>query len=268
MATPRRYLWVLVPVILMLALTVVMELLVSATDNVWARGLIAGAVGAVGLVVILMAVRGISSRLRIAAPTVTEWVAGSRSTVIGVAIGLSLSITCGLLFRLLHGVSIETAFLAGIGQSGFLRNLGPAFIEEASMRAGVVHLLNGLSGPWAGLAGGSLPFGLLHIFGRIFGNPVGIAHVIGTTASGLLLSILYLRFGFWAAFGCHWVWNSLAGAWVRYAGITARDGMQQFEGAPETVIVLVVACACLFAFGDKRWLRSQTEEKKVLPDLP
>jgi len=43
-------------------------------------------------------------------------------------------------------------------------------------------------------------FGLLHIFGRIFGNPIGVAHVVRTTASGLLLSILYLRFGFWDAF--------------------------------------------------------------------
>ena len=127
------------------------------------------------------------------------------------------------------------------------------------MRAGVVHILHGLHGPWAGMAGGSLPFGLLHIFGRLFGNPVGVSLVIGTTASGLLLSILYLRFGFWAAFGCHWMWNSLARAWVMYAGITSRDGIQQFEGAPETVIVLVVACVCLITFGDRRWLRSQTE---------
>jgi membrane protease YdiL (CAAX protease family) len=122
------------------------------------------------------------------------------------------------------------------------------------MRAGVVHILNGLHGPWAAMAGGSLPFGLLHVFGRLFGNPVGISLVIGTTASGLLLSILYLRFGFWAAFACHWIWNSLARAWVMYAGITSRDGIQQFEGAPETVVVLLLACLCLFAFGDRRWV--------------
>jgi membrane protease YdiL (CAAX protease family) len=175
-----------------------MESLVSVIDNVWAKGIVAGLIGVVGLVVILTAVRWIASRLQLSTPMVTGW----RSLAIGLAVGLLLSLTCGLFFRFLHGESAATTFFAAIQPTSFLRNLGPAFIEEASMRAGVVHLLNGLHGPWAGLAGGSLPFGLLHIFGRLFGNPVGISLVIGTTASGLLLSILYLRFGFWAAFGC------------------------------------------------------------------
>lgn len=245
-----RYLWITVPVILMLAFTIAMELLASATDDVWVKGLGAGAIGVVGLIAILIAIRWISSRLQISAPTLTDW----RSLVIGLTVGLVSSVTCGLLFRFLHGESVAITFSAAIQPAGFLRNLGPAFIEEASMRAGVVHILNGLHGPWAAMAGGSLPFGLLHVFGRLFGNPVGISLVIGTTASGLLLSILYLRFGFWAAFACHWIWNSLARAWVMYAGITSRDGIQQFEGAPETVVVLLLACLCLFAFGDRRWV--------------
>jgi len=240
----------------MLALTVVMEFLASATENAWVKGVVVGAFGIFGLLVILTAVRWIAFRLKVPAPKITVW----RDVAIGLTVGLLISITCGLLFRLLHGEPATVTFGAAIEPASFLGNMGPALIEEASMRAGVVHLLNGLNGPWAGLAGGSLPFGLLHIFGRIFGNPVGVAHVIGTTASGLLLSILYLRFGFWAAFACHWIWNSLAGTWVRYAGITSRDGMQLFEGAPETVIVLVVTCAILFALPDRRWLRPQTEE--------
>jgi membrane protease YdiL (CAAX protease family) len=239
----------------MLALTVAMEFLASATENIWVKGIVASGFGIVGLFLIVVAVRWIANRLQIIPPDITVW----HPVAIGLAVGLLLSITCGLLFRLLHGEPTTAALGAAIEPANFLRSMGPALIEEASMRAGVVHLLNGLSGPWAGLAGGSLPFGLLHIFGRIFGNPVGIALVIGTTASGLLLSILYLRFGFWSAFGCHWIWNSLAGAWVRYAGITSRDGMQQFEGAPETVIVLVIACVCLFAFPDRRWLRAKTK---------
>jgi len=248
----RRYLWILVPVILMLAFTVAMEFLASATDDVWVKGLGSGAIGVVGLIAILMAVRWISSRLQISAPTFGGW----HGLVIGLAIGLVLSVTCGLFFHFLHGQPVAITFSSTIQPAGFLRNLGPAFIEEASMRAGVVHILNGLHGPWAAMAGGSLPFGLLHIFGRLFGNPVGISLVIGITASGLLLSILYLRFGFWAAFACHWIWNSLARTWVLYAGITSRDGIQQFEGAPETIIVLVLACLCLIAFGDRRWVFS------------
>jgi len=239
----------------MLALTVAMELLASAIENAWIKGVVAAAFGIFGLLVTLLVVRWIAFRLKISAPRMMDW----RGIATGLAVGLIISITCGLLFGLLHGEPAAVTFVAALEPASFLRNLGPALIEEASMRAGVVHLLNGLHGPWAGLAGGSLPFGLLHMFGRIFGNPVDVAHVIGTTASGLLLSILYLRFGFWSAFACHWIWNSLAGAWVRYAGITSRDGMQQFEGAPETIIVLVVACAILLAFPDRGWLRSQND---------
>ncbi len=252
------------PIILMLAITVVMEFLAAATETLWIKGIVGVTSGICGMLVILAAVGWIAKRLQIPTPRIVGW----RDLAIGLVVGLLISITCGLLFREMHGEPTTVTFGMVINPISFLRNMGPALIEEASMRAGVVHLLNGLSGPWAGLAGGSLPFGLLHIFGRIFGNPVGVAHVIGTTASGLLLSILYLRFGFWAAFGCHWIWNSLAGAWVIYAGITAQDGMQQFEGAPETVIILAIACACLFAVGDRHWLRPRSEKEKALRDSP
>ena len=170
-----RYLWITVPVILMLAFTIAMESLVSTADNVWFRGLVAGATGVVGFVVIFTAVRWISSRLQIPAPIVTGW----RGLVTGLAVGLVLSVTCGLIFSFLHGESVAITFSSAIQPAGFLRNLGPAFIEEASMRAGVVHILNGLNGSWAAMAGGSLPFGLLHVFGRLFGNPVGISLVVG-----------------------------------------------------------------------------------------
>ena len=69
----RRYIWLLVPVVLMLALTVAMESLVSVTDNVWAKGIVAGLIGVVGLVVIITAVRWIASRLQVSAPIVTGW---------------------------------------------------------------------------------------------------------------------------------------------------------------------------------------------------
>ncbi|MDP6414935.1 MAG: CPBP family glutamic-type intramembrane protease [Gammaproteobacteria bacterium] len=241
----------------MLLFTLAMEFLVVATTNVWVRGAIAATIGIIGATVIFRVIRLAIFRLDIISLELKQ---GSRGATVGLAVGLIVSITCGLLFCFLHGEPITGSFVAVVQPVRFLQNLGPALIEEASMRAGVVHMLNGLHGPWAGLAGGSLPFGLLHLFGRIFGNPVGIPHVIGTTASGLLLSILYLRFGFWAALSCHWIWNSLAGTWVRYAGVTSRDGMQQFEGAVETVVVLVIASACLLVIGDKRWLGSVTTQ--------
>ncbi len=142
--------WVLVPVILMLTLTVAMEFLASATENIWVKGIVVSAFGIVGLFLIVMAVRWIAYRLQIIPPEITVW----RPVAIGLAVGLLLSITCGLLFRLLHGEPTTATLGAAIEPANFLRSMGPALIEEASMRAGVVHLLNGLNGPWARLAPG------------------------------------------------------------------------------------------------------------------
>jgi membrane protease YdiL (CAAX protease family) len=240
----------------MLVFTIAMELLVSVLDGIWLKSVVASIFGIIGFAIIIMTVRQISFRLQIPGPVIAGW----HSAAIGLMVGSLLSVTCGVIFYITHGESTTTSLIVIIQPSKFLRNLGPAFIEEASMRAGVVHILNGMHGTWAGLAGGSVPFGLLHLFGRLFGNSVGISLVIGTTASGLLLSILYLRFGFWSAFNCHWIWNSLARSWVAYAGITTKDGIQQFEGATATVMILVITCIFLFLIGDKKWRHPQTED--------
>ena len=114
-----RYVWITVPVILMLAFTIAIEFLTSTADNVWFRGLVAGATGVVGFVVILTAVRWISSRLQISAPIVTGW----RGLVTGLAGGLVLSVTCGLIFSFLHGESVAITFSSAIQPAGFLPNL-------------------------------------------------------------------------------------------------------------------------------------------------
>jgi membrane protease YdiL (CAAX protease family) len=129
----------------------------------------------------------------------------------------------------------------------FVANVSPALVEEASMRAGVVQLLDTCYGSWAGLLGGSVPFGLLHIVSRLFGQPVSVAHVLGTTIAGLLLSLLYLRFGVGAAVACHWVWNSLASAWAHYLGFAEHGGVREFEGAWQTSAVLLLLCWALYS---------------------
>jgi len=251
---PAGYLWLLVPILLMLAFTVAMELLAGITDQAWISSTLYAVAGITGTVAVLVSIRHISGRLRIDAPAKFRWRYSLAGLGVGLGTGLILSVSCGLLFHHQYGTASAAPIAASLDPSRALRNIGPALLEEASMRAGVVYLLNGLNGAWAGLAGGSIPFGLLHLFGRLFGNPVDFAHVIGTTASGLLLSILYLRFGFWAAFGCHWVWNSLAVTWVRYAGVELPGGVQEFEGSVGTVLLLILACLCLMTFGDRGWL--------------
>ena len=97
-----------------------------------------------------------------------------------------------------------------------------------------------------GLMSGSLPFGLIHLVGRLLGKPVGVLHVIGVTAAGLLLSLAYLRFGLMFAIGVHWIWNSLCGTWVSIFGLPKNGGVQMIEGAWTTVLVLLLFVAIIY----------------------
>ena len=124
-------------------------------------------------------------------------------------------------------------------------NASPALVEEVGFRGGVVHLLAQYFGNWAGLLGGSVPFGVLHLVGRLFGHPIDLAHVVGVSLGGLLLAVLYLRFGLWAAVSCHWLWNTLCSTWVDVLSLPRKGGVQLFEGAWTTSVVLAIASAVL-----------------------
>lgn len=166
-------------------------------------------------------------------------IGGIRGIVAGLSIGLAASILSGFLFVTFSGTGNWASFGTGLPLR-LLGNVYPAGIEEAGFRAGIVHFLNHFFGQGTALAGGSLPFGIIHLFGRVFGNPVDFQHVVGASAAGLLLSALYLRFGFIAAFFCHWIWNSMARSWVNAAGGATPNGLQRFEGAWSTTLVLLL----------------------------
>lgn len=121
--------------------------------------------------------------------------------------------------------------------------IAPALTEEAVFRFGIVHGAHYLGGLTIGVAAGSLPFGLLHLINVYLGIPVDFQQVFGIVVAGVLLSLLYLKMGLWAAIGCHYAWNALANPWVKAMHLDASSGMAQFEGAWLTSVAILVAIA-------------------------
>ena len=238
--------WLILMIALLLVFTLAAELAFGFfADHV--IGAIAGAaIGVAGVVTTLCLVRVATRRSSLAQPRMGT-VAGA---AVGLAVGLAASVSAGLLVGAAHGAA--GAVWDGVRADRLIGNMAPALIEEVTMRAGVVHLLDACHGPLAGLAGGSAPFGLLHIASKLLGQPVSFSHVVGTTASGLLLSLLYLRWGLGAAVACHWVWNALAGAWKDALGFA---NAREFEGAWETTAVLLVLCLLVAGIRPGWWPR-------------
>lgn len=171
-----------------------------------------------------------------------------KSAFIGTFLGLLVSLSSGILFHFTNDAAENySAFSKGLGRAA-IANVSPAFLEEAGFRGGLVNGLLQWGGTTAGMIGGSVPFGLAHLAGRLQvlgGQPVGLLEVIGTTLAGLLLTLIYLRYGLWAAIGCHWAWNTLCGGWIRFLGLPKPGGVQAFEGAWTTSLVLLAVSALI-----------------------
>src|SRR5690606_22844037 len=110
-------------------------------------------------------------------------------------------------------------------------------------RGGIVHTTTRIWGKWAGLASGSVPFGLLHMVDILFGNSITPIHVFGIILGGLLLSLIYLRLGLFAAIACHYIWNVLATRWQKGYGLA---DMGDFEGSWVACVVLLLVTLALW----------------------
>lgn len=179
---------------------------------------------------------------------------GFPSLVCGLVVGLGVSAASGIAFAFLRGYPLNFAELFSDLHVSVLGNIYPALCEEIVFRGGIVGATAQMAGTAAGLASGSVPFGVLHIFGGLFGQTVTVAQVIGISLAGLMLSLVYMRFGIWGAFGCHLAWNSFVGGWVRAYGAENRAAvMSALEGAWTTCLVLAAVSVTLLAF--QWWLR-------------
>jgi len=173
---------------------------------------------------------------------------GTKEFIRGLEIGLIASLFSGLLFGLFNKTGFQfNTFLDDIHLK-MLANLGPSFLEEVGFRGGLVQSLGSLYGKVVACLGGSVPFGMAHLAGKLFGQPVGIMHVIGTMSAGLLLTLVYLKFGLFAAIACHWTWNSFCSSWIRTLSLAQKGGAQIFEGAWTTIAVLLCISFLLMYF--------------------
>ena len=102
---------------------------------------------------------------------------------------------------------------------------------------------------WFCDAVGSIPFGLVHLIDKLVGKEVLAVRVIGLILAGLLLSLLYLHYGLWAAIGCHWIWNVFSDNLVKSMAVGLNWICQilrgQFLHSLPTSIVLLIMIAAL-----------------------
>ncbi len=126
-----------------------------------------------------------------------------------------------------------------------LANVFSSVNEEVVFRGGIVHATTQIWGLAAGLGAGSLPFGILHLVGILFGQSVSVSQMLGISLAGLMLSLVYFRFGLLGAVACHLAWNSFVQGWMAVYGIGGNEAVSAFEGSWVTCVVLIVSCAAL-----------------------
>lgn len=232
-----KWLLLLVPPVLLIGANILLSqvtLSLPAEIRAWLRGLV-GLVLSYGL---FHLVKEMVARAQLSLVVLGAW----RVLGLGLLCGVILSFACGLVFGWTSSPATPDWTLLGYElHRRFLGNILPAFGEEIAFRATFVHLFAQISGLFGSLLSGSLPFGLLHLLGRLLGEPVDLQQIVGVSLGGLLLSALYLRFGLFAAIGCHWAWNAFASQWVRVYGLSLESGINEFEGASSTILVLLVA---------------------------
>lgn len=236
--------WVLVlatllaPVALIVAFTIVAEWAARLVVSSAGRSAIYALVLVLGAAVTLALLRFLASRSRSPMPV---W-GGAGAAFLGVGLGVSAVGLCAASHYLVYVPAFAPRIGSVLQPAALVASLGPALLEEAGFRAGIVHALGVRWGPVVGLLGGSVPFGLLHLAGVAVGRVPSAAHVVGVSAGGWLLSLVYLRWGLLAAAALHWAWNSLASNWARATQLKSLD---TFEGLWTTVAGLVVLSVAL-----------------------
>jgi membrane protease YdiL (CAAX protease family) len=195
----------------------------------------------------------------------TPFIWGKPSSLLwGLVIGLAISATTGISFGISQGYPFHWENLFNNLAMNALGHASPALTEEIVFRAGIVHSTLLLFGKLAGLASGSIPFGILHLAGLLFGQSVTPAQVLGISLAGLMLSLMYLRFGILGAFATHLTWNTLVGGWINVYGLTDRgSAVSALEGSWVICLVLSIVCAILFFSPNREYAPALEEDWDV-----
>lgn len=175
----------------------------------------------------------------------------------GLGIGVLVSLVSGVGVGILNGYSLHLSKLFLNFDIKVIGNLYPALTEEVYFRGGVVHVVAQALGQTFGLASGSIPFGVIHIVGAFFGKTVSIAQIVGISLAGLMLSLMYLRFGLLGAISSHLMWNTFVAGWQKVYAVEDENIVSYIEGSWITCCILVVVCVFLY------WSRPKKDLSQV-----
>ncbi len=164
----------------------------------------------------------------------------------GIGIGVLISVAAGAGYGISNGFSFQFNKLFLDFGSKLIGNLYPALTEEAYFRSGIVNMLSQMFGQTFGLASGSVPFGVIHVIGVFFGKTITFAQILGISLAGLMLSLVYLRFGLIGAASCHLMWNAFIPGWAKVYGAESKNMVSLIEGSWITCSLLLVACLFLY----------------------
>jgi membrane protease YdiL (CAAX protease family) len=175
-----------------------------------------------------------------------------RNIFFGLILGLAVSFFCGIGFLITHNYTIQWLMLVHNLHIRILNNISPALLEEIVFRHGIVHAGYVIFGEKIALILGSIPFGLLHLIGIFFGQPVGMLQVIGISLGGLLLSYTYIEWGLGAVVGLHLIWNTFSVQWSEAFGIDIKSGPAQIEGSFSTIVILALTCLIFIIYRNRK----------------
>jgi membrane protease YdiL (CAAX protease family) len=231
-------------VVLIAVFTTIGQLSIAALPGRWLPFFVYALILTPGAALTLGAVRRLAALCELPPPVR----GGIGALGIGATIG-SLSVgACASLHVLVDRPSFAAPLWPVLRPGAIIGNIGVATLEEIGFRAGVVHLLAARWGHWAGLLGGSLPFGLLHLGGVVFGRVPSLRHVVGASIAGWLYALLYLKWGVAAPIAAHWAWNSLASNWAK---ATMLKSLDTIESAWTTIGLYLLLCVLLHFVGPK-----------------
>lgn len=227
-----------VPTLVFLLISFSLNPLIRKTDSTLLKMGLNVAVALVGFFILSYLIRFFARKAKISEPRV-----GLPADIWrGFAIGILLSVASGFAFAFTQGKVINWIEFFAQFTSTLYTQIPSAVNEEVVFRFGIVHGVAALANPMIGLLAGSIPFGVLHLLDLFFGVPIDFAAVVGITLAGGLLSLIYLRWGLWAAVGCHYAWNAMCGPWVSGMGLEKHGGYAQLEGAWTTSFFILIAC--------------------------
>jgi membrane protease YdiL (CAAX protease family) len=230
----------------------------------------------IGLWIVALAYLATSRRARPILKTVTRQVAGNTPARLGagVLLGLTLNAACGLVAVATGSLSLSLVgvnvvglvfvFLCVFVQSSSEELLCRCYLYQRTLRVSGSHVVT--------IAVTSLLFGALHL-----GNAgVTVLSIANVTLIGVLFGLMTWRLDSpWAAFGAHTGWNfmqavvlglpnsgivtpfalfGLAPGTGTVAGV-AYDPAFGIEGSPLATALIVVACVCVYLWGERHAVR-------------